>query len=85
MSNIIRPRRNNEFIINQAGGAGCYFVLALCFFLTTKVYADQDFYGIYSNMQALEGEFSGFEFIIVPSNEGDFVIFQDAEGGPKNR
>ena len=34
-------------------------------------------------MQASEGEFSGFEFIIVPSNEGDFLIFQDAEGWPK--
>lgn len=54
--------------------------LALCFFLAANVYADQEFYGIYSNMQAVEGEFSGFEFIIVPSNEGDFLIFQDAEG-----
>ena len=39
-------------------------------------------YGIYSNMQALEGDFSGFEFIILPSNEGDFLIFQHAEGWP---
>ena len=24
-----------------------------------------------------------FEFFILPSNEGDFVVFQDAEGWPK--
>ena len=59
------------------------FVLVLCFFLTANIYADQEFYGIYSNMKAVEGEFSGFEFFIVPSNDGDFLIFQEAEGWPK--
>jgi hypothetical protein len=39
-------------------------------------------YGIYSNMNAVDGEYSGFEFIVLPSNEGDFVVFQQAEGVP---
>ena len=39
-------------------------------------------YGVFSNMQAADGEYSGFEFIVVPSNEGDFLLFQSAEGWP---
>lgn len=40
-------------------------------------------YGIYSNMQASDGDYSGFEFIILPSDEGDFVVLQQAEGWPQ--
>jgi len=49
----------------------------------SALYAQNNFYGIYSNMQAVEGDYSGFEFFIVPSNEGDFLIFQSAEGWPQ--
>jgi len=58
-------------------------VLVVNSLVTTNLYADLKFYGIYSNMQAVEGEFSGFEFFIVPSNDGDFLIFQEAEGWPE--
>ena len=59
------------------------FILTFILFLISHLFADEKFYGIYSNMQVSEGDYSGFEFIIVPSNEGDFLIFQDAEGWPK--
>lgn len=39
-------------------------------------------YGVFSNMESSGGEYSGFEFIVVPSNEGDFLLFQSAEGWP---
>jgi len=39
-------------------------------------------YGVFSNMQAFDGDYSGFEFIVLPSNEGDFLLFQAAEGWP---
>jgi hypothetical protein len=39
-------------------------------------------YGVYSNMNAVDGDYSGFEFIILPANEGDFLVFQMAEGWP---
>jgi hypothetical protein len=39
-------------------------------------------YGIYSNMQAVDGEYSGFEVIVLPSTEGDFLVFQEAAGWP---
>jgi hypothetical protein len=58
-------------------------ILVISFFLIENLHAKEEFYGIYSNMQVSEGDYSGFEFIIVPSNEGDFLIFQDAEGWPK--
>lgn len=40
-------------------------------------------YGVFSNIEAVEGEYSGFQFILLPSNEGDFVVFQQAEGWPQ--
>lgn len=40
-------------------------------------------YGIYSNLEAADGDISGFELIVLPSNEGDFVVFQQAEGAPQ--
>lgn len=55
----------------------------ICHMVNMDLHAEEKFYGIYSNMQAVEGDYSGFEFFIVPSNEGDFLIFQDAEGWPK--
>lgn len=27
-------------------------------------------------MQVFDGEYSGFEFILLPSDQGDFVVFQ---------
>ena len=40
-------------------------------------------YGVYSGLEAVDGDISGFEFIILPSNEGDFLVFQQAEGWPQ--
>jgi hypothetical protein len=40
-------------------------------------------HGIYSSMQAVDGEYSGFEFIVLPSDAGDFVVVQVAEGSPQ--
>jgi hypothetical protein len=39
-------------------------------------------YGIYSSLEAMDGDIGGFELIILPSNEGDFLVFQEAEGWP---
>jgi hypothetical protein len=51
--------------------------------MPAEIFAGEtDFYGIYSNMEASEGDFSGFEFILLPSNEGDYLVFQSAEGWP---
>lgn len=67
-----------------ACGAG--IILGLVAVPVTSVISQDSreaWYGIYSNMQAVDGEYSGFEFIIVPSTQGDFVVFQEAEGWPE--
>jgi hypothetical protein len=39
-------------------------------------------YGVFTGMEAVEGDYSGFEIFVLPSSEGDFVVFQMAEGWP---
>jgi hypothetical protein len=39
-------------------------------------------FGVYSNMRALDGDVSGFELFLIPSQSGDFLLFQMAEGMP---
>ena len=55
------------------------------FFMLAQVSSEERPYGMYSNMEISEetGDVSGFEFFILPSNEGEFVVFQNAEGWPK--
>jgi len=55
------------------------------FFIIAQDSSEERPYGIYSNMEISKetGDVSGFEFFLLPSNEGDFVVFQDAEGWPK--
>ena len=51
-----------------------------------KPYADNEEiqkYGIYSNMQIVNGEYSGLEFIVIPGNATDYLLFQIAEGWPQ--
>lgn len=55
------------------------------FFMLAQVSSEERPYGMYSNMEISEetGDVSGFEFFILPSNEGEFIVFQNAEGWPK--
>jgi len=61
------------------------FFSGTIFFTIAQDSGEERPYGIYSNMEISQetGDVSGFEFIILPSNEGDFLVFQDAEGWPK--
>ena len=61
------------------------FFSGTIFFTIAQDSGEERPYGIYSNMQISQetGDVSGFEFIILPSTEGDFLVFLDAEGWPK--
>jgi hypothetical protein len=64
-------------------------LLVMTIFLLSSVnaFAEQRIYGIYSNMDASNGELSGFEFFFLndgrPGKCSDTVIFQVAEGWPQ--
>ena len=62
-----------------------FFFSGIIFFMFAQVSGEEKSYGIYTNMEISEetGDISGFELFILPSNEGDYVVFQDAEGWPK--
>jgi len=63
------------------------FSLGLAALLCSNAIAGSSIYGIYSNIDASQGEPSGFEFIILndgrPGKCSDTVIFQVAEGWPQ--
>lgn len=61
------------------------FLAATTLFVIAQDSREERPYGIYSNMEISDetGDVSGFEFFILPSNEGDYVVYQDAEGWPK--
>jgi hypothetical protein len=62
-----------------------FFLAGTIFFMIAQDSSEERPYGMYSNMEISEetGDVSGFEFFLLPSNEGPFVVFQDAEGWPK--
>ena len=62
-----------------------FFMLVLVFFINpTNVMAEQSLYGIYSNLNSLSGEPSGYEMFFLhdgrPGKCSDSVLFQVAEG-----
>ena len=65
-----------------------FFMLVLVFFINpTNVMAEQSLYGIYSNLNSLSGEPSGYEMFFLhdgrPGRCSDSVFFQIAEGWPQ--
>ena len=65
-----------------------YYILMLLFIaLPLNLFAEQRFYGIYSNMVSSGGEPSGFEMFFLhdgrPGKCSDSVLFQFSEGWPQ--
>jgi hypothetical protein len=68
----------------RRGGLGAVMLVAIAAGVIAEAAGRQSTtYGIYSSMQAADGEYSGFEFIILPSDAGPFVVVQVAEGSPQ--
>ena len=64
-----------------------YILVLLLMALPLNLFAEQRFYGIYSNMVSSGGEPSGFEMFFLhdgrPGKCSDSVLFQVAEGWPQ--
>jgi len=64
-----------------------YLLIFLLISLPLNLFAEQRFYGIYSNMIASDGEPSGFEMFFLHDGRtgkcSDSVLFQFAEGWPQ--
>jgi len=64
-----------------------YISVFLVIALPLNLFAEQKFYGIYSNMMASDGEPSGFEMFFLHDGRAgrcsESVIFQYAEGWPE--
>lgn len=58
-----------------------YLLLSLILLAAPKVLAQETNFGVYSNLSASDGHFSGFEIFYVPNSK---VVFQMAEGWPKD-
>lgn len=77
--------------INQSSGipilvTGIIIIIIGIFPGKEKSYIDNNEipkYGIYSNIQVVNGEYSGLEFFIIPGNTTDYLLFQLAEGWPQ--
>ena len=64
-----------------------YIHIFLIMALPLNLFAEQKFYGMYSNMIASDGEYSGFEMFFLhdgrPGKCSDSVLLQYAEGWPR--
>lgn len=58
-----------------------YIVGLMILFISLYSYSQEENFGMYTNMSASDGHFGGFEILYVPN---DKVIFQEAEGWPKD-